>query len=376
MSKNVSETNSNNKPEITPDITEKITSDVTEEVIEEITPDVAMPEIKEDVMPDDIPDESDEEEYESNNEPENKEREYPGMVLNGFLAWLIIIALATLTIACTMRFIANEQVYYGIAIFVLAAIIIFMLSGFVIQEPNQSTILIFFGKYAGTCRRVGYLWINPLMKRQHLSLRIHNMDIEPIKVNDKIGNPVLIGMVLVWRIKDTYRAIFDIDSQSLGANNHVNDRALEMFVRIQSDAALRDVTRRYAYDNDDASNGDLTLRDGGDEINELLEQKINERLYMAGIEIVEARLNYLAYAPEIAAVMLRRQQASAILSAREKIVDGAVTMVKMALTRLDEEEVKFSEDQKSRLAGNLLVVLCADESTKPIVSADTEIIRG
>ncbi|MDE6073951.1 MAG: SPFH domain-containing protein [Muribaculaceae bacterium] len=304
----------------------------------------------------------------------NKEKEYSGLILNGFIAWMIIIALAIIIAYLGIKMVADESGACAGAIFVLAIVLIFMLSGFIIQEPNQSTVLIFFGKYAGTCRRVGYLWINPLMSRRHLSLRIRNMDVEPIKVNDKIGNPVLIGMVLVWRIKDTYRAIFDVDSQSLASGGrNISDRALEMFVRIQSDAALREVTGHYAYDDDGTSSTELTLRDGGDEINNLLEQKINERLSMAGMEVVEARLNYLAYAPEIAAVMLRRQQASAIISAREKIVEGAVSMVKMALTRLESENVvKFDEERKSRLAGNLLVVLCADEGATPVVSADTD----
>ena len=242
--------------------------------------------------------------------------------------------------------------------------------GYFTQEPNEARVMIFFGKYCGTCRSVGYYWANPFMTRRKLSLRIRNMDIEPIKVNDKIGNPVLIGMVLVWRIKDTYRAVFDIDSASLGATGvGVSSAALEKFVRIQSDAALREVTGHYAYDQTDGTSDELTLRDGGDEINELLERKINDRLAMAGMEVVEARLNYLAYAPEIAAVMLRRQQASAIISAREKIVEGAVSMVDMALKRLDKDGIVVLDDkQKAAMVGNLLTVLCADEPAQPVVN--------
>lgn len=200
---------------------------------------------------------------------------------------------------------------------------------------------------------------------------MRNMDIEPIKVNDKIGNPVLIGMVLVWRIKDTYRAVFDIDSASLGATGTgVSSAALEKFVRIQSDAALREVTGHYAYDESDGNSEELTLRDGGSEINELLERKINDRLAMAGMEVVEARLNYLAYAPEIAAVMLRRQQATAIISAREKIVEGAVSMVDMALKRIEADGVvKLDEEKKATMVSNLLVVLCADEPAQPVLNA-------
>ncbi len=232
--------------------------------------------------------------------------------------------------------------------------------------------MVFFGKYKGTCRKVGYYWVNPFMDRIKLSLRIRNMDIEPIKVNDKVGNPVLIGMVLVWRIKDTYKVVFDLDSQSLGATKGVSNQALERFVRIQSDAALREVTGQFAYDETGTAPDELTLRDGGDAINELLEHKINERLAMAGMEVVEARLNYLAYAPEIAAVMLRRQQASAIITAREKIVEGAVSMVEMALKRIEADGVvRLDEDRKAAMVGNLLVVLCADEAAQPVLNTSS-----
>ena len=194
------------------------------------------------------------------------------------------------------------------------------------------------------------------------------MDIEPIKVNDKIGNPVLIGMVLVWKIKDTYKAVFDIDTQGAG-NMGVSNAALEKFVRIQSDAALREVTGKFAYDETESHSHELTLRSGGEEINEILEQKLNERLALAGMEVVEARLNYLAYAPEIAAVMLRRQQASAIITAREKIVEGAVSMVKMALEQLKTDGVvELDEERKAAMVSNLLVVLCAEEPSQPVIN--------
>lgn len=208
------------------------------------------------------------------------------------------------------------------------------------------------------------------MSRHKVSLRIRNMDIDPIKVNDKTGNPVLIGMVLVWKIKDTYRVTFDLDAQSMGGA--INMQSLNSFVNIQSDAALREVTGHFAYDNEDSANPDeLTLRGSSSEINEMLERKINERLAMAGLEVVEARLNYLAYAPEIAAVMLRRQQAAAIISAREKIVEGAVSMVRMALNSLEDNDVvKLSNDQKASMVGNLLAVLCADEPLTPTLNAN------
>ena len=241
--------------------------------------------------------------------------------------------------------------------------------------------MVFFGKYKGTLRSTGFFWVNPLMNRKRMSLRLRNIDVEPIKVNDKSGNPVMIGMVLVWKVEDTYRAVFDVDSEqkSLSMTNGAisvtpgnTAGALARFVSIQSDAALREVASRYAYDETDSREGELTLRSGGEEINDLLERKINERLAMAGIVVVEARLNYLAYAPEIAAVMLRRQQAAAIITAREKIVEGAVSMVKMALDRLKEDDVvELDDERKATMVSNLLVVLCADEPAQPVVNTGT-----
>ena len=225
------------------------------------------------------------------------------------------------------------------------------------------------------------------MNKKQLSLRARNLDVEPIKVNDKIGNPILIGLVLVWKLKDTYKAMFEIDSETMASDTTVSSdgkevstgnavanrmNAFENFVKIQSDAALRQVAGQYAYDDNEADTDELTLRSGGEEINEQLEQKLNERLTMAGIEVVEARINYLAYAPEIAAVMLRRQQASAIISAREKIVEGAVSMVHMALDKLSQEDiVELDEDKKAAMVSNLLVVLCADEAAQPVVNTGT-----
>lgn len=302
----------------------------------------------------------------------NKEYEYQGILLNGFgmifftfiLVPAIIIVSSIVLMDPVPGLAVTLDAVFGV-IFILGCV------GYFVQEPNQARVMIFFGKYRGTCRKVGYYWVNPFLNRQKLSLRIRNMDIEPIKVNDKIGNPVLIGMVLVWRIKDTYRAVFDIDTQGAG-NTGVNNNALEKFVRIQSDAALREVTGQFAYDETDVNPEALTLRSGGEEINELLERKLNERLAIAGMEVVEARINYLAYAPEIAAVMLRRQQASAIITAREKIVEGAVSMVKMALHQLKEEGVvDLDEDRKAAMVSNLLVVLCADEPSQPVINTGT-----
>lgn len=302
----------------------------------------------------------------------DREYEYKGLCINGFL--MIFFTFILIPALMVLAIISGGEDNPGISVgLTLPLFIIFVLGcvGYFTQEPNVARVMIFFGKYKGTCKKVGYYWVNPFMSRKKLSLRIRNMDIEPIKVNDKIGNPVLIGMVLVWKIKDTYKVVFDLDSQSLGAQGGINNAALSNFVRIQSDAALREVTGHYAYDNTDANNDDeLTLRDSGSQISEMLERKINERLAMAGIEVVEARINYLAYAPEIAAVMLRRQQASAIITAREKIVEGAVSMVEMALRTLDEKQVvTLSNEQKASMVGNLLAVLCADEPLTPTLNA-------
>ena len=243
-------------------------------------------------------------------------------------------------------------------------------------EPNTARVTTWFGKYSGTFTRTGFYWINPFYGTKSVSLRARNLDVEPIKVNDKVGNPVMIGLVLVWRLKDTYKALFEVDSQTM-ASSTIGDtkglmKALENFVSVQSDAALRQVAGQYAYDDNDENTSELTLRSGGEEINEELEAKLNERLAMAGIEIVEARINYLAYAPEIAAMMLRRQQASAIITAREKIVEGAVSMVKMALDKLSADGiVELDEDKKASMVSNLLVVLCADESAQPVVNTGT-----
>ena len=255
------------------------------------------------------------------------------------------------------------------------------LPGYFALEPNEALIMIFFGKYSGTFKNTGFYWVNPFYAKKKVSLRARNLDVEPIKVNDKIGNPVLIGLVLVWKLKDTYKAMFDIDAQTMASsgrtttiNNAVASRmsAFENFVMIQSDAALRQVAGQYAYDDTEHNSNELTLRGGGEEINEQLEQKLNERLAMAGMEVVEARLNYLAYAPEIAAVMLRRQQASAIICAREKIVEGAVSMVSMALQKLSEEGVvELDEEKKAAMVSNLMVVLCADEAAQPVINAGT-----
>lgn len=308
----------------------------------------------------------------------NREFQYTGVILNGFVMLLVIYILLPLLLMFNLSFVMEvfRDASVLLSMVIIVSIIIFSF-GFFTQQPNESRVMVFFGKYKGTLRNTGFFWVNPLMNRKRISLRLRNIDIEPIKVNDKSGNPVMIGMVLVWKVEDTYRAVFDVDSEQKSQNimsvsQGDTANALARFVGIQSDAALREVASRYAYDETDSRDGELTLRSGGEEINELLEHKINERLSMAGITVVEARLNYLAYAPEIAAVMLRRQQATAIITAREKIVEGAVSMVKMALDRLKEGEVvELDDERKATMVSNLLVVLCADEPAQPVVNAGT-----
>ena len=316
---------------------------------------------------------------------ETKEFDYKGFTMNGFLMLFLNILLAIGSIALIVIgaiHLAEDDIDGGAGTLGLGAVLqvvsIILWCGFLMLEPNEARVLTFFGKYRGTFTQTGYHWINPFMSTKKLSLRARNLDAEPIKVNDKTGNPVMIGMVLVWKLKDTYKAMFEIDSQTMAASTEPTIgnvgvktmmQAFERFVRIQGDAALRQVATQYAYDSD---KDEPTLRSNADEINQQLEQKLDERLAMAGIEVVEARLNYLAYAPEIAAVMLRRQQAEAIIQAREKIVEGAVSMVKTALHRLaDEEVVELDDDKKAAMVSNLLVVLCGDESAQPVVNTGT-----
>jgi hypothetical protein len=251
-----------------------------------------------------------------------------------------------------------------------------MLIGFMMLEPNEARVLLFFGKYRGTFYETGFWWVNPFMSKKSISMRARNLNVDPIKVNDKAGNPILIGLVLVWRIKreGIYKAVFEIDAPTgAGVQSSARMNVLENFVAVQSDSALRQVAGMYAYDeNSNNASDEVTLRSGGDEINDRLTDELNERLSIAGIEVIEARLNYLAYAPEIAAAMLRRQQADAIISAREKIVEGAVSMVKIALERLSTEEVvELDEERKAAMVSNLLVVLCADEAAQPVVNTGT-----
>ncbi len=313
---------------------------------------------------------------------EMKEVEFHGGSLNGFLMCAFDIVLWCATIAWFVYGIVAANAGLSCAWYFVIGVLFLFTSivcscGFSMLEPNQAKVMTFFGRYVGTFRKTGFYWLNPLMGVKNVSLRARNLNAEPIKVNDKMGNPILIGLVVVWRLKDTYKAIFDIDTD-VSTNNQVGNSAtarmnkFERFVAVQSDSALREVASMYAYDDSDSGSEEITLRDGSEEINQELTLKLNERLDMAGLEVLEARINYLAYAPEIAAVMLRRQQAAAIITAREKIVDGAVSMVKMALDKLSAEEVvDLDDEKKAAMVSNLLVVLCADEPAQPVINSGT-----
>jgi regulator of protease activity HflC (stomatin/prohibitin superfamily) len=234
---------------------------------------------------------------------------------------------------------------------------IFLLPGLVIVNPNESSVLVLFGAYKGTIRKNGFWWVNPFFVKKKISLRARNLDSDRIKVNDKIGNPIKIGVVMVWRVQNTYKAAFDV-------NDYVN------FVDVQSEAAVRKLAGHYPYDNFEDEDAEITLRSGGDEVNEKLEEEIAKRLEIAGIEVIEARVNYIAYAEEIAGAMLKRQQATAIVAARTKIVEGAVGMVDMALEALSKKKIiDLDEEKKATMVSNLMVVLTSDKDVSPIVNA-------
>lgn len=243
---------------------------------------------------------------------------------------------------------------------VFIPIILLILRGFFTINPNSSKVLVLFGAYKGTVRDNGFFWANPFFSRQKISLRARNFDSERVKVNDKIGNPILINVILVWQVEDTYKSAFDVDNY-------------QEFVRVQTDAAVRKLAGSYPYDNfDEGEEAELTLRSGMDAVNEALENEITERLAIAGIRVMEARIGYLAYAPEIASAMLKRQQAVAIVAARKKIVEGAVGMVEDALEKLSTDNIiDFDDDKKASMVSNLMVVLCGDKEVIPIINTGT-----
>lgn len=244
-------------------------------------------------------------------------------------------------------------------VFLGALLLLAILPGFFIVYPNQSKVLTLFGDYKGTVRDTGFFWANPFFVKKGVSLRARNFDSERLKVNDKLGNPVLISVILVWRVNDTFKASFDVDDY-------------EYFVRIQTDSAVRELAASYPYDTFDDDEEEKSLRSDFDDVNQQLEHMISERLLIAGIEVLEARIGYLAYAPEIANSMLKRQQATAIVAARFKIVEGAVGMVEQALEQLsDKQIIELDDRQKATMVSNLMVVLCGDKDTAPVVNTGT-----
>ena len=272
--------------------------------------------------------------------------------LSGYVALLA----AAIMLAGSIAGFAYEIIWAGIVLMVL---FVFTVIGFTVVYPNGSCVMVLFGAYRGTIRDNGFFWVNPFYIKRRVSLRARNFNSEPIKVNDKIGNPIKIGLVLVWRVSETYKAVFDVDD-------------FQHFVLVQSDAALRKLAGLYPYDNFEDHDAVICLRSGGEEVNNELEREIRERLQIAGIEVIEARINYIAYAEEIANAMLRRQQASAVVSARFKIVEGAVSMVEMALDQLSTKKiVELDEEKKAAMVSNLMVVLCGDKDATPIVNTGT-----
>jgi regulator of protease activity HflC (stomatin/prohibitin superfamily) len=233
-----------------------------------------------------------------------------------------------------------------------------LMPGFFFVNPNNSMVLVLFGDYRGTVKENGFYWVNPFFSKKSVSLRARNFDSEKIKVNDKVGNPIQIGVILVWQVSNTFKAAFDVDNY-------------ETFVKLQTDSAVRLLAGQYAYDNFD-NDQEITLRSGNEEVNHALEENLRNRLDMAGIQVIEARIGHLAYAPEIAGAMLRRQQAAAVVSARFKIVEGAVSMVQMALDHLAKQNIiELDEERKAAMVSNLMVVLCSDKDVAPIVNTGT-----
>lgn len=280
----------------------------------------------------------------------NQEKEVKPV--SGYLMLMVILALLTISV---LGIVFTKSPWFVVAIIVT----LFLCIGFFFVYPNGSRVLTLFGEYKGTVKQHGFYWVNPFYVRKSISLRARNFDSERLKVNDKLGNPINISVILVWRVKNTYKAAFEVD-------------IYENFVRVQTDAAVRKLAGMYAYDNFDDDEKEITLRSGMGEINENMEKEVAERLEIAGIEVLEARIGYLAYASEIASAMLRRQQATAIVAARMKIVEGAVWMVEEAIQQLKKREViELDEDKKAAMVSNLMTVLCADKDASPVINTGT-----
>jgi regulator of protease activity HflC (stomatin/prohibitin superfamily) len=277
--------------------------------------------------------------------------------MSGYVMLVVVIAMITFFIYNVVNH--AGLVWLMVVSAVILALALVLMPGFLVVNPNESSVLVLFGDYIGTVKHNGFFWVNPFYTKKKISLRARNLNSDPIKVNDKIGNPIMIGIVLVWRAQDTFKAAFEVD-------DYIH------YVEIQSEAAIRKLAGHYPYDNFDDEQSEITLRSGGEEVNHVLEQELSERLERAGIEVIEARISYLAYSSEIAGAMLRRQQASAIIAARVKIVEGAVSMVEMALAQLSEKKlVDLDEEKKAAMVSNLMVVLCSDKDASPVINTGT-----
>lgn len=278
--------------------------------------------------------------------------------MSGYLAFVLSILTFLGCVYAFVQAAGKEDTGSWIALAVVLFIaFIFISKGIMIVNPNHSRVLTFFGKYVGSVKQNGLLWVNPLFRSQNISLRSNNLNGQTLKVNDKMGNPIEIAAVIVWQVKDTYKAAFEVEGYN-------------QYVQIQSEAAVRHLATSCPYDRMEAEHAEITLRDGGEKVNELLEQELNERLFAAGILVKEARISHLAYAPEIAGAMLQRQQATAIVAARSKIVEGAVGMVEMALEQLSKKQiVELDEEKKAAMVSNLMVVLCGEKAATPVLNA-------
>jgi regulator of protease activity HflC (stomatin/prohibitin superfamily) len=275
--------------------------------------------------------------------------------VNGYLALLLSLALLGFAGWCFYSA-PDEPARYTILGGIAVLITFFIWKGLMIIQPNHARVLTFFGKYIASVKANGLFFINPLYASTKISQRMQNLQTPTLKVNDKMGNPIEIGAVIVWQVNDTYKATFDVSD-------------FTSYVKTQSESALRHLANTFAYDHIEDESAPITLRDGGTKVNELLEAELNERLAKAGLLINEARISHLAYAQEIAGAMLQRQQATAIVAARSKIVEGAVGMVEMALDMLSKKEiVELDEEKKAAMVSNLLVVLCGEKSAQPVLN--------
>ncbi|WP_293788300.1 SPFH domain-containing protein [uncultured Pedobacter sp.] len=272
---------------------------------------------------------------------------------SGYLTFALSLALLGASIFCF----ASQSFLWGGVLLAIDVFLIF--PGFLIINPNQSMVLTLFGKYLGTVKADGFFWVNPLTAKRRVSLKANNLNGQQLKVNDKLGNPIEIAAVVVWKVNETAKAVFSVENYM-------------QYVNIQSEAAVRHLANIFPYDHAEGDEASITLKDGAEKVSELLENELNERLSRAGIEVLEARISHLAYAPEIASAMLQRQQATAVIAARKLIVEGAVGMVEMALEKLSQKGiVDLDEERKAAMVSNLLVVLCGDRHVQPVVNTGT-----